>query len=737
MAKIKIITKSYTAIASGEGAGIIDSDIIYDSLGLPFIPAKRLKGLFKDSAQEILNFVSIGNGNALIEELFGTELKQGKAVFENAYIENYENLKNEIEELINKNEYKNFLSKSNILSFFTTIRQQTAIDNDGIAKEHSLRTIRVLNPNINFETTIDVVQLSEQAKALLYLAIKNLRRLGLNRNMGFGLVECNALIDNINDSNVLNLLQNSSPSPISSENTTVALSSTQDYTSNNIVTKYLKITTLSPVLLSERAGDLNTTDTRLYIPGTTIRGLLANRLIKKLALSESNAHLNPLFKTCFIDDKLSISFAYPFKKDKIFTPFPQNLQSEKGKKYEAHDIFVQNQENTKANSGFVSIIDDEAQIKILRTKISTRAYFHGTRDDRKGKNTDGAIFYYDSIEPNEQFLATITAPEEILNDLQKITESAFDGRIGRSKTSQYGKVKIDWIDNLAQKPNDLTGEDEITLVVISPLILLNQYGTSESSTEILKEYLKNTINADFEIHNQVCRITKVDYFNRQWGCKSQTYRALNEGSTFHLKFSNPIDENLQQVLIDLEKNGIGELTPMGYGRVKFIKIFYEKLNIEDLRNINIEDLRNNRLDNLIPLQYTKNILEKVLDERYKVITEHLGRQNAKKYKNITASLCGRMIVALQKFETKDDFVTEFLNKIKNKKAEKQLKDSYILDELKQEFNKLKNEKYSNCNKIKGQIGYIPDKEKLYKYYWIAFFKQMRLNAKKKNKINNL
>lgn len=722
MAKIKIITKSYTAIASGEGAGIIDSDIIYDNLGLPFIPAKRLKGLFKDSAQEILNFVSIGNGNALIEELFGTELKQGKAVFENAYIENYENLKTEIEELMNKKEYKNLLSKSNILSFYTTIRQQTAIDNDGIAKEHSLRTIRVFKPNIKFESNIDISQLSQHAKALLYLAIKNLRRLGLNRNMGYGLVECNAFINNVNDSNVLDLLQNSSPSPISSENTTVALSSAQDYTSNSVVTKYLKITTLSPVLLSERAGDLNTTDTRLYIPGTTIRGLLANRLINKLALNESNAHLNPLFKTCFIEDKLSISFAYPFKKDKIFTPFPQNLQSEKGNKYETNDIFYNNSKNTKANSGFVYIDNSE----IEKTKISTRAYFHGTRDDRKGKNTDGAIFYYDSIEPNEHFLATITAPEEVLNDLQKITESAFEGRIGRSKTSQYGKVKIEWIDNVAQEPNDLEGENEITLVVLSPLILLNQYGGAEPTIELLKEYLKQKFNADFEILNQVCRNTKVDYFNSQWGCKSQTYRAFNEGSAFHIKFSGTIEENLQNTLLDIEKFGIGEYTQMGYGRVKFIKTFDNVIKIEEVKK--------NKTVNLNQPNYSKNIVEKILDEQYKIITESLGKEDVKNYKNISASLCGRMVEALQKFNSKKEFIEKFLcdekNGIKGKKAELQLKNVYILEDLKTEFNKLNDNAYLFYNNVSNSISYTPDKEKLYKHYWIAFFKQIRLNAKK-------
>ncbi len=723
MAKFTITTKSYTAVASGEGAGIIDSDVIYDNFGIPFIPAKRLKGLLRDSAQEILNFITIANTN-IIDEIFGTELRQGKTIFENAYIENYKNIKTEIEELRNKKEYKNLLSKSNILSFYTILRQQTAIDDRGIAKEHSLRTIRVLKPDIKFEAIVDDSTLSQQARALLYLAIKNLCRLGLNRNMGFGLVECNTVIDNVNHDNVLNLLQNSSFSQEASENTTEVTSFLQNYTSSNIVTKYLKITTLSPVLLSERTGDLNTTDTRLYIPGTTIRGLLANTLIKKLDLNVSNAHLNPLFKTCFIDDKLSISFAYPSEKDKIFTPFPQNLQSEKGEKYEVNDIFYNNSKNTKANSGFVYI--DNSVIE--KTKISTRAYFHGTRDDRKGKNTDGAIFYYDSIEPQQEFIVSISAPEDVLNDLLNLTSNSFEGRIGRSKTSQYGKIKIEWIDNLNQEPSDLTGEDEITLVSISPMILFNEHGTAETSKELLKEYLKNKINADFEVHNQVCRITKVDYFNGQWACKSQSFRAFSEGSVFHLKFSKLIDENLLNTLLDIEKNGIGELTQMGYGRVKFIKIFHEELKISDIKN--------NKSYNPIQPTYTKNILEKILDEQYKIITEHLGRQDTKNYKKISASLCGRMIKVLQKPETNSGFIKNFLNHekngIKEKKAGKQLEDAHISEKLKDEFKKLNNQEYTICNNIKNQINYTPDTEKLYKYYWIAFFKQMRLEAKKQN-----
>ena len=44
--KITIKLLSDALINSGEGFGaIIDSDVVFDDIGLPYIPAKRIKGL--------------------------------------------------------------------------------------------------------------------------------------------------------------------------------------------------------------------------------------------------------------------------------------------------------------------------------------------------------------------------------------------------------------------------------------------------------------------------------------------------------------------------------------------------------------------------------------------------------------------------------------------------------------------------------------------------------------------
>lgn len=725
MVKVTITTKSYTAIASGGGAGIIDSDVIYDNFGIPFIPAKRLKGLLRDSALEIVNLVQIRNGNNLIEDIFGAEQKQGKAIFENAYVEKYQSIKTEILALKTDKNFKNFLTRSNILSFYTTTRQQTAIDDNGIAKEHSLRTIRVLKPNIKFEAIIDDSDLSEPAKAVLYLAIKNFRRLGLNRNVGFGLIECNPVFENIDNKNVLNILQTTGCQEETHPNVTENKLIKFNYKSDNFSTKFLKVTTLSPVLLSYVTGDINTTETRLCIPGTTLRGVIAKKIIKELGLNESNAHENPLFKACFIENKLKINFAYPSIDNKIFIPFPQNFQSEKNYRNICFDIFNKEKEGTKTNAGFVLI--DGSSDQIFKTNILTRAYFHGTRDDRKGKNTDGAIFYYDTIEPGTEFVATISAPDYILNELQNILGYSFEDRIGRSKTSQYGKAKFELTDNDDNETIDYIGEDTITLVALSPMILFNMNGMSEPSVELLKDYLKNKIPAEFEIKNQVCRVTKIDYFNSQWGCKSQTYRAYNEGSAFQIVFSAFIDNDLPNILLEIEKKGIGEFTYLGYGKIKFLKTFDSQRGIHEYKR---------KTNGSNQPKYTIEILHKILDEKYKIITEHLGRENVKKYKKISSSLCGRLIDVLQKFESRSDFINRFIKDenegIKGKEAEKQLDEAFILESLNREYDYLYNNAYQSCNSIKSKIGYEPDKEKLYKYYWISFFKQMRLENKKKN-----
>lgn len=202
---IKITLESDALIGSGEGFGaIIDTDIVFDKVGIPYIPARRTKGCLRDSAREtcamlesagIDSFIDLRKeeepeeGYRIVNDVFGRtgQEKPSPVFFSRLTIENYDANRKWLKYLLK--EYTELLSAQNVLSAFTEIRQQTAIDEkSGVAKEHSLRTVRVVKKGVKFEGEIQVE--NDNAVELLSLACLNLKNIGTKRNRGFGEVLC-------------------------------------------------------------------------------------------------------------------------------------------------------------------------------------------------------------------------------------------------------------------------------------------------------------------------------------------------------------------------------------------------------------------------------------------------------------------------------------------------------------------------------------------------------------------
>lgn len=193
---------SDTLIGSGEGWGAtIDSDVVFDEYGLPYIPAKRIKGCLRESALEILEmfeklemlkqiktkFISQED----IDSLFGTagQAESCELSFSNAFIEKYDSNKQWIVWL--ESTHGSIFSRDTVLNTFTSIRRQTAIEKNGVKKENSLRTSRVLNKGLKFSARIEMLgEIKDKQLDFLSFATKNLRHIGTNRNRGFGLVKC-------------------------------------------------------------------------------------------------------------------------------------------------------------------------------------------------------------------------------------------------------------------------------------------------------------------------------------------------------------------------------------------------------------------------------------------------------------------------------------------------------------------------------------------------------------------
>jgi len=209
---LKIEFTSDALPGSGEGLGaVIDTDIVFDKTGLPFIPAKRFKGCLRESANDVCHMLRRGQINSLgfplaiensaeegtgktqyrfVNELFGRPGREDSApiYFSNITIRDYQRNADVLTYF--QQEYPVLVSTESVVRTFTYLRQSTAIDEQGVADDHSLRTARVLKKGLEFKGSIRLPAEDTAKEQLLALACINLRRMGSKRRRGFGEMRC-------------------------------------------------------------------------------------------------------------------------------------------------------------------------------------------------------------------------------------------------------------------------------------------------------------------------------------------------------------------------------------------------------------------------------------------------------------------------------------------------------------------------------------------------------------------
>ncbi|MGE5558339.1 MAG: RAMP superfamily CRISPR-associated protein [Bacillota bacterium] len=193
--RIKVVTKSPTLLGSGEGWGsVVDADIIFDEAGLPSFPARRLKGLLRESAQEILEMFETSGIDYFktgdLETAFGKtgSINGGILVFNSLQIPDYEQVYSWCQWAMAK--YPGLISQEVIVNAQTETREHTAINPDGVAKDNSLRRMRAVRANTVFEGQVALARNDKKTLALLALACLNLHYVGTSRHKGYGEISC-------------------------------------------------------------------------------------------------------------------------------------------------------------------------------------------------------------------------------------------------------------------------------------------------------------------------------------------------------------------------------------------------------------------------------------------------------------------------------------------------------------------------------------------------------------------
>ncbi|MCR6546877.1 RAMP superfamily CRISPR-associated protein [Dehalobacterium formicoaceticum] len=197
---IKITNLSFLLLGSGEGwSAAIDNDLAYDQYGFPYFPARRLKGLLRESAQEVVEMFHCSNNRYFkpedVDECFGQSgsFQPSPLSYTNLFFENFQSAIPWLEWSFE--EFAGVLSQQEVLNTMTQVLMQTAIDDNGLAREGSLRTCRVLKPGCTFQGEIILQEEKPKLIQLITLACINLRRVGSGRNRGLGEVACSLYQD--------------------------------------------------------------------------------------------------------------------------------------------------------------------------------------------------------------------------------------------------------------------------------------------------------------------------------------------------------------------------------------------------------------------------------------------------------------------------------------------------------------------------------------------------------------
>lgn len=516
-----------------------------------------------------------------------------------------------------------------------------------------------------------------------------------------------------------------------------------------------RITTEAPILIADTKGGDNYVTTLDFIPGSTILGMFANRLIAKKSLNKS-AHTSVEFNKFFLQDNIHFTNAYIISKnDRNETlnnfPLPLSVQHDKDDNKKAYDLLFYERKESDANIQTKPFTNAQGRIdhdKVFYHPVKKSLNFHHERDYGTGSTKKGLIFNYESINEKQIFEGYVLGEENDIEYFRKEFDDHFEARIGRSRHVQYGKVKFEFVNGINEFDSEIphhTIDDMsiITLTFLSDVILSNQYGFSTTDESVLLKYLQNKISnaVQFEENKFFTKDNTIENYVSVWKLKRPSEISFQAGSCFMMKGISNIDKDK---LMNLQKVGIGERRSEGFGRIVFN---YQKENIYSSTKINDNDNIIAKPAQPIP-QTAKDKMKLIVQDiiikeirKNALIDEQLIKDKEQLVQS--KSLISKLESFVKGSASKNDFNTclsQLRKPAMENLAKSRIENSNLYDWLMNKNNIVAMDIINNSHLVKikeilADISYevkqdLEFNNKLYKEYFLTFFAALRKSLNK-------
>jgi len=596
MGTIKMELLSDALPGSGEGlAGIIDLDITHDKHGLPYVPARRLKGLLLESAHHLQD---AGVTARDIFALFGSP-GQGEGAplrIGNGFVEAEEQYRGLLDWAASeKGVAATLLSPAAVLDYFTYLRSRTAMDEKtGTAKENTLRTVRVLR-RVSPETTTPLafvfsVDCPADWENDLAVMCKVTRSFGVSRSRGLGSIH---LTYDKGANSAAQVHQSDEAVP-----------------SDGRVTISLMGRNTNPLVITNRAGTHQSSAG--FIPGATILGALASRYIANHTAGFV-PHTDEIFRHLFLDGQVTFSDLTAMDSEGSYRsmPAPASVQREKDteKYYDLADEYVHlivTDDKVRLKGGIgddvtVSAVRSEAGAPTLtKVPVSEDVFYHHRRPDdasigHADEEKDGVFYQYEAVQAGQLFSGCISGPEHLVKILYDLLVADSELRVGKSRTVQYGILKLEsltagtaharWKPRVSETidagslllvPENDTAPlwrrgESLYVTALSDVILRNGTGLLQPSPQCLVDTIARSLAGDdgglpaLGVPASFVHAVLVGGFSGIWRLPRQQCLALERGSVVVLSNESGTDLDLHR----LAGRNYGERTAEGFGRLLF------------------------------------------------------------------------------------------------------------------------------------------------------------------------
>ena len=556
-----------TGEASG---GAMDTAVAEDEYGIPVIPGKRIKGLFREAAEELMDHGLASSVD--VDTVFGvTGGAENGVHFSTLYPIGYQKMRSVLEAMKKDKMWTSYSERKWVQDFYTTVRTQTAIGAAGVADDNTLRSSRVVcqkckgdakHGNRMFEGEVDIPEAMEkQYEELLGQCAKMVRHIGLNRTRGYGNVVCRV-----------------EPQKRSAETfaTTVLTDREKlitDSSPEGDMALGIHLILEQPCVMEEN-----------FISGRSLMGSFASAFLRRARAEGEdikNIHENEQFWSLFLSGEVQYGFCWPYENKRVHEPLPKSFVKEKhGKSTKIYDLAACEREELiafmdgKEKAGEVfAAFEGEKNIYCSEVQRDTRnhhrrpedrAIGHAAGKDGKGDRSTGQLYSFDLIKAGQEFYGEIRGKKLLLEELQKLVKNGDRLYFGAGRTAEYGSVQVCW-EQVKQPAHDIEPDEHTVITLCAPFTAEDVYGNESTAlSDVLRAIFPERALSELMPHT-VSFLEERVYggYQAKWGMPLPQRIALAPGSEVVIYGM----ELSKKEAVRLESISYGRYTEEGYGRI--------------------------------------------------------------------------------------------------------------------------------------------------------------------------